>query len=45
VYSDAEAEFEANELRGGTAYSMKYNGVRTNLTEERVKALRKVIQD
>ena len=44
VFRDAEAEFEADELRGGTAYSMEYDGVRTNLTEERVKALRKVLE-
>ena len=45
VYRDAEAEFEADELRGGTAYSMEYNGARTNLTDERVKELRKVLPD
>jgi hypothetical protein len=30
---------------GGTAYSMEYNGARTTLTEERVKALRKILPD
>jgi uncharacterized protein YecT (DUF1311 family) len=43
VYRDAEAEFEADEVRGGTAYSMEYNGARTKLTEERVKALREIL--
>jgi uncharacterized protein YecT (DUF1311 family) len=45
AFRDAEAEFEADEVRGGTAYSMEYNGARTNLTEERVKALRKLLSD
>jgi uncharacterized protein YecT (DUF1311 family) len=45
LYRDAEAEFEADEVRGGTAYSMVYNGARTNLTEERVKTLRKLLSD
>jgi uncharacterized protein YecT (DUF1311 family) len=45
VYRDAEAEFEADEVRGGTAYSMEYNGARTKLTNERVKALRELLQD
>ena len=44
VFRDAEAEFEADEFGGGTAYSMEYNGVRTNLTEERVKALWELLQ-
>ena len=45
LYRDAEAEFEADEVRGGTAYSMEYNGARTNLTEERVKTLRQFLSD
>jgi uncharacterized protein YecT (DUF1311 family) len=45
VYRDAEAELEADEVRGGTAYSMEYNGVRTKLTNGRVKALRELLQD
>ena len=45
VFRDAEAEFEADNLRGGTAYSMEYDGVRTNLTEERVKALTGILQE
>ena len=44
AYRDAEADFEADEVRGGTAYSMEYNGARTNLTNERVKALRELLQ-
>jgi hypothetical protein len=34
-----------DEIRGGSAYSMEYNGARTNLTEERVKALKKILPD
>jgi uncharacterized protein YecT (DUF1311 family) len=45
LYRDAEAEFEADEVRGGTGYSMEYNGARTNLTEERVKRLKQYISD
>jgi uncharacterized protein YecT (DUF1311 family) len=44
AYRDAEADFEADEVRGGTAYSMEYNGARTNLTNERVKVLRELLQ-
>jgi uncharacterized protein YecT (DUF1311 family) len=45
LFRDAEAEFEADEVRGGTAYSMEYNGARTKLTEERVKALQKALPE
>jgi uncharacterized protein YecT (DUF1311 family) len=44
VFRDAEAEFEADDLRGGTAYSIEYNGVGTNLTQERFEALRKILE-
>jgi uncharacterized protein YecT (DUF1311 family) len=36
VYRDAEAELEADNVRGGTAYPMEYNGARTKLTNDRV---------
>jgi len=42
---DAEAAYEADNLRGGTAYSMEYNGARTTLTEERVKTLKQLLSD
>jgi uncharacterized protein YecT (DUF1311 family) len=45
LYRDAEAEFEADEVRGGTAYSMLYDGARTGLTKGRVKTLREVLSD
>jgi len=45
LYRDAEAEYEADELRGGSAYSMDYNGARTTLTEERVKTLKQLLSD
>jgi uncharacterized protein YecT (DUF1311 family) len=45
LFRDAEAEFEADEVRGGTAYPMEHDGVLTNLTEERVKTLRQFLSD
>ena len=45
LYRDAEAAYEADDLRGGTAYSMEYNGARTTLTEERVKTLKQLLSD
>ena len=45
LFRKAEAEFEADEVRGGMAYPMVYDGVLTDLTEERVKTLKKALSD
>jgi uncharacterized protein YecT (DUF1311 family) len=45
LYRDAEAAYEADNLRGGTAYLMEYNGVRPTLTEERAKTLKQLLSD
>ena len=40
AYRDAEAKFEGDEMRGGSAEPLLYSGALTSLTKERTRRLR-----